>query len=208
MNTKKILFATTNTNKVQRIKNLISDTGINLLTLKDLDFEIEEPIETGKSVVEIAKNTAIYYYKKIDGLYGVLAQDDGMDFFGNVESNEDPGSCIKASVVDRYGVFNIENAIKYYSNLAKKYGGEIDFAFRYGHAYIDKMGVKTDSSILFAKLVDTPYKIEQVGKYPLRALTKIKIGDNYKYSADMTLQEGIYSDNDLKRALKQVLRGV
>jgi hypothetical protein len=205
MNIRKILFATTNENKINRIKKLIDDPNIELITLNDLDFTIEEPEELGADVLEIAKNKANYYWEKIEGKYPVLAQDDGMDFLGNVAPEEDPGASIKAPVVREYGEFNVANAIAYYSKLADKYGGEIDFVFRYGHGYVDGNGLKGASSKLEAKLSKDPKGIEQVGKYPLRALTKFKIGDIYVYSIDASEEEKVQADNDLRRALLELL---
>lgn len=205
MNIRKILFATTNENKIKRIKKLIDDSNIELLTLNDLDIVIEEPEELGVNVLEIAKNKANYYWEKTEGKYPVLTQDDGMDFLGNVPPEEDPGASIKKPVVREYGEFNVNNAIAYYSKLADKYGGEIDFVFRYGHGFIDENGLKGASSKLEAKLSKEPKGIDQVGKYPLRALTKLKIGDVYMYSVDASDEEKAQADNDLKRALLELL---
>ncbi|KKT45365.1 MAG: Non-canonical purine NTP pyrophosphatase [candidate division WWE3 bacterium GW2011_GWA2_44_16] len=58
---RKILFATTNENKIKRIQKLTNDLDIELLTLSDIQEKIEEPKEFGKDVVEIAKNKAFYY---------------------------------------------------------------------------------------------------------------------------------------------------
>jgi hypothetical protein len=205
MKIKELLLATTNDNKITRVKNLLKGMDIRILTLKDLDYSIEEPDEYGSDALEIAKNKASYYWDKTKGQYPVLTQDDTMDFLGNVSPEDDPSTSIKAPVVRVYGEFNTQNAISYYSKLAEKYGGEVDFAFRYGHGYADSDGVKGATSSLYAKLVKDPKGVEQVGKYPLRALTKIKVGDNYIYTADATDEEKIEADSDIKRALLELL---
>ncbi|KKT83451.1 MAG: hypothetical protein UW82_C0039G0001, partial [candidate division WWE3 bacterium GW2011_GWC2_44_9] len=46
---------------------------------------------------------------------------------------------------------------------------------------------------------------DKVGNYPLRALTKLKIGNKYVYSEDTTDEEKIAADADIKRALIALL---
>lgn len=202
---RKILFATTNENKIKRVQRLIRDLEIELLTLSDISDQIEEPIEFGENAVEIAKNKAIYYWEKIGKVMPVLTQDDTMDFLGNVSPEDDPKTAIKEPVVKAFGEYTIPNAIAYYSKLAEKYGGEIDFAFRYGHGFADEHGARDASSSLYAKLVKDPKGADNVGKYPLRALTKLKIGDKYIYSEDATDEEKVEADSDIKRALNELL---
>jgi hypothetical protein len=205
MKLKVLLLATTNDNKITRIKKLLKDVDINILTLNDLSFSIEEPEEFGKDAMEIAMNKAKYYWEKTQHQYPVLTQDDTMDFLGNVIPEDDPSTSIKSPVVKAYGEFNTENAITYYSKLSEKYGGAVDFAFRYGHGYADTEVVKGTTSSLYAKLVKEPKGIDQVGKYPLRALTKIKVGETFVYSADATEEEKVLADYDIKRALLELL---
>ena len=64
MTKRKILFATTNQNKIARVQKLIKDLDIELLTLNDFDKPVEEPQEFGIDVLEIAKNKASYYWEK------------------------------------------------------------------------------------------------------------------------------------------------
>lgn len=200
-----ILFATTNKNKISLISKLISDLDIELLTLSDMLEEIDEPEEFGKDAVEIAKNKATYYWEAINKRMPVLAQDDTLDFLGNVSPEDDPKTAIKEPVVKAFGEYTIHNAIAHYSKLAEKYGGEIDLAFRYGHSLINEDGAKGVSSSLYAKLVKEPKGIDTVGNYPLRALIKLKIGDSYIYSEDVTDDERIAAYSDTKRALVELL---
>ncbi|KKT45364.1 MAG: hypothetical protein UW36_C0007G0045 [candidate division WWE3 bacterium GW2011_GWA2_44_16] len=58
----------------------------------------------------------------------VLAQDDTMDFLGNVAAEDDPKTAIKEPVIKAFGQYTIPNAIAYYTKLAEKYGGETEFA--------------------------------------------------------------------------------
>jgi len=201
----RILFSTTNTNKIERIERLLDEFDLEILTLPDIGVDIAEPDEVGGNVEEVAKNKALYYYNVLENQYPILTQDDSLDFLGNVEEEENPGLSIKGPVVKKYGEFSTDTAIKYYSELAKKYGGEIPFSFKYGHAYIDNNGIKHDKSFLHAKLVAEPKGIEKVGKYPLRALTQLKLNNQYVYSCDVSEKDRVKADSDLKRALVNVL---
>ena len=189
----------------KRIQKLISDLDIELLTLSDIPEKIDEPSEFGENAVEIAKNKAIYYWEATGRKMPALTQDDTMDFLGNVSPEDDPKTAIKEPVVKALGEYSIPNAIAYYSKLAERYGGNIDFAFRYGHGFVSEAGAKGVSSSLYAKLVKDPRGIDKVGKYPLRALTKLKIGNNYVYSEDATDEEKVAADSDIKRALVELL---
>ena len=51
---RKILIATTNHNKVSRIKRLLVDAPVEIVSLADLPTELPEPAETAGSGVEIA----------------------------------------------------------------------------------------------------------------------------------------------------------
>ena len=51
---RKILIATTNHNKVSRIKRLLADVPVEIISLADLPTELPEPAETAESGIEIA----------------------------------------------------------------------------------------------------------------------------------------------------------
>jgi len=54
---------------------------------------------------------------------------------------------------------------------------------------------------MYAKVVKDPKGAENVGKYPLEALKKLKVGDDYFYSVDVTDEERLIAEHDIKRAL-------
>ena len=70
-----LLVATTNRNKLREIRSLLSDTGIELLTLHDL-APIAEPDETGATFADNARLKA-HYYAAASGLTTV-AEDSGL----------------------------------------------------------------------------------------------------------------------------------
>jgi inosine/xanthosine triphosphate pyrophosphatase family protein len=130
---KKLLIATTNNNKVSRIKRLLVDAPVEIMSLNDLPKQIPEPAETAGSGVEIAAQKALGYVEHVDDSLIVLTQDDTIAFEG-VDDVDNPGPFIKEPVKSKYGEFTDENALKYYTDLAKKYGGTVPMVFRYGHA--------------------------------------------------------------------------
>jgi len=115
---KKILFATTNQQKFKRLSLL---TQTKLVSLSDLKYQIKEPEEIGKDTLDIAILKARHYYSCLKEKMPVLTQDDTLKL--QVKPKDDPGSHIKEPVIKKYGQFTDENAIEYYINLVKKYGG-------------------------------------------------------------------------------------
>ena len=107
----KILFASTNSNKFDRIKKFMNRDDIEWLSLTDLKLEIPEPEETGESGVENAEIKAKYYFEHLDEKIPVLTQDDTIDLSG-VRGEENPGASIKEPVIKKYGEFNENNAYK------------------------------------------------------------------------------------------------
>jgi len=129
-----VLFATTNKNKVNRIKKLINKNNINLISLADLDYQIDEPEENGKDGVENAIIKAKYYFEKLKVKIPVLTQDDTL-FLSGVSEEDNPKKDIKLPVVKKYGQFTDEFAYQYYSNLVRKYNPKyLYMEFKYGHA--------------------------------------------------------------------------
>jgi XTP/dITP diphosphohydrolase len=71
----RLLIATTNRDKLREIRSLLSDTGVELLTLHDL-APIAEPEETGATFADNARLKA-HYYAALTGLTTV-AEDSGL----------------------------------------------------------------------------------------------------------------------------------
>lgn len=91
---RKILIATTNHNKVSRIKRLLADVPVEIISLADLLGELPEPAETAGSGIEIAAQKALGYVQYVDEGTVVLTQDDTISFEG-VASEDNPVSPIK-----------------------------------------------------------------------------------------------------------------
>lgn len=209
---KKLLIGTTNANKVTRLKNLLTDVPIAFLSLADLEETAIEPEETAKTCMSIAAQKAVVYADYVAEDTLVLTQDDTITF-ERVEAHDDPGAHIKQPVVDTFGTFTDENAIRYYTELASKYGGEIPMTFVYGHALAyrkssdrDYLHILAGTSRLNAKLVTTVTKPEKFPGYFLAAIMQIEINGTWHTYADLDEQQLIDADSDLKASITSLLK--
>lgn len=211
---KKLLIATTNTNKVSRIKRILTDVPIEILSFDDINLQPPEPAETAGSGVEIAAQKALAYLEYVGNEFIILTQDDTIEFEG-VEPADNPGPFIKEPVIERYGSFNDENALAFYTELATKYGGSIPMIFKYGHAIAFKnttgrkrISVVSSASELHTKLVDTPHKPELAPGYFLSAIMQVEIDDKWVYGTEMTEEQSTQADHDLKASIVSLLKEV
>ena len=71
----KVLFATSNETKAKRFSKGLSEKGIEVITLKDIDIDIEVE-ENGENAIENALIKARAYSKLVD--IPVFAMDDNL----------------------------------------------------------------------------------------------------------------------------------
>ena len=112
---KKILFATGNEMKAKRFSKGLQEKGIEVITLKDINKEIDVE-ENGKNAIENAVLKAKAYSKVVD--IPVFAMDDNL-YLENVPEENQPGMYVRRVNGKR---LNDEEMIKYYTNLVKEYG--------------------------------------------------------------------------------------
>lgn len=129
----KILLATTNEAKIKYYGSRLKEKGINLITLKDLDIDVDVD-ETGNYPVENAVIKARAYHD-ISGI-PTIAIDDGL-FFENIKEEEQPGTHVRRVDGKR---LNDSEMIEHYINLVNKYGidGKLNGYFLKGVAVVDK----------------------------------------------------------------------
>jgi hypothetical protein len=175
-----------------------------ILSFKDLDYTIPKPIENALDAVEIAKLKAKYYWENLKVKMPIITQDDTF-FLENVSDKDNPGIDTKVPVIKRFGIFNDENSVKYYIELAKKYGGEIPFKFKYGHALADENVLEGRASSLPGILVSTP-KLPIIQNYPLNSLIKIKVNEVWKYYGDLTEDERLQSEHELAESVTYLIK--
>ena len=212
---KKLVIATTNKNKVERIKNLLKDKDYEVLSFIDVVKEpIKEPEETQDNGVDNAIQKAIYYVNYLKKNTLVLAQDDTIEFVG-VEDCDKPNGHIKEPVIKKYGKFTDELAAKYYSSLATKYGGTIPMVFKYGHALaiIENKNrlvkkVLSAESKLEVRLVNKINKLDKRPGYFLAALMEAKLNNKWIPYNDLDNEQIISLDKDLKKSLDMLLENI
>ncbi len=175
-----LLFATTNPAKVKSYAEKLKQYDINLKSIKDLDFKLDIE-ENGKNSIENAEIKAKSYYNvaKIPTL--------GMDvslYIEELPEDKQIGTHIRR-INGKY--LTDEEAIEYYTSLAKQYGGKLTAKWVYGVVIYDGKDVKKYS---YSK--DNFYFIDKASKQrnPGYPLDSISIIPKYnKYLIELTKEE-------------------
>lgn len=212
---KKIVVATTNQNKVKRIKALLKNLDYEIVSLSDVTNEkIDEPEEIGTTPVDIAIEKALYYSKYLPNDTIVLSQDDTLVMEG-IKKEDNPGMHIKRPVIEKYGEFTDEFAAEYYKSLAEKYGGSIPIYFKYGHAIAIKttdertiIKVVSAESILKLRLVNKINKLEKTPGYFLAALLEANINGKWIPYNDLDDNTLVELDLDLYNSISTLLKNI
>ena len=179
---KKVLFATGNESKAKRFKDGLLRNGIEIITIKDIDEDIEVS-EDGKDAIENALIKARAYAKVLD--IPVFAMDDSL-YIDNIPDDKQPGLYVRRVNGKR---LSDEEMLTYYSNLAHEYGvdGKLTCRWVYGIAVINN-GV--ESTYTWSKddfyIVDKPSDKIDPG-YPLNTISINKKSN--KYFTDMTKED-------------------
>lgn len=212
---KKLVIATTNFNKVKRIKLLLKDLDYEILSLNEIAKNIPEPNENADNPIGIAIEKASHYIKQLPDNTLILTQDDTIQFEG-VADSDDPGVHIKGPVIKKYGEFTDENAAEYYRDLADKYGGEIPMTFKYGHAIAIRIDngerkitkIVSAGSELKVRLVNEIDKLEKSKGYFLSALMEAKINNEWVKYNELDEETLVKLDNDLYKSIKSLLEEI
>ena len=179
---KKVLFATGNESKAKRFKDGLLRNGIEIITIKDIDVDIEV-LEDGKDAIENALIKARAYAKVLD--MPVFAMDDSL-YVDNIPDDKQPGLYVRRVNGKR---LSDEEMLAYYSNLAHEYGvdGKLTCRWVYGIAVINN-GV--ESTYTWSK--DDFYIVDKLSDkvdpgYPLNTISINKKLN--KYFTDMTKED-------------------
>lgn len=179
---KKVLFATGNESKAKRFKDGLLRNGIEIITIKDIDEDIEVS-EDGKDAIENALIKARAYAKVLD--IPVFAMDDSL-YIDNIPDDKQPGLYVRRVNGKR---LSDEEMLTYYSNLAHEYGvdGKLTCRWVYGIAVINN-GV--ESTYTWSK--DDFYIVDKLSDkidpgYPLNTISINKKLN--KYFTDMTKED-------------------
>ena len=130
---KKVLIATGNPSKAKRFSKGLLDKGIEVITLKDIEKDIEIN-EDGKNAIENAIIKAKAYAEVVD--MPVFAMDDNL-YLENVPEEKQPGVFVRRVNGKR---LTDEEMLQHYTGLVKEYGkeGKLDCKWVYGMAVINE----------------------------------------------------------------------
>ena len=131
----KVLFATTNQAKILKYKDSLKNKGIELITIKDLEFELSI-VENGKDALENAYIKAKSYFDKT-GIPTI-----GMDntlYIEELPEDKQPGTYVRRV---NGKVLNDDEMLTYYTNLVKEYGEKLTAKWVYGMVVCTKEGIK------------------------------------------------------------------
>lgn len=198
---KKILFATGNPTKAKRFSEGLLKKGIEVITLADIDVDIDIE-ENGNTAIENALIKARAYYEATG--ITTFAMDDTL-YLENVPAEKQPGMYVRRVGGKR---LSDDEMIEHYSGLVREYGvdGKLISRWVYGMAVIcdGKEATYTWNKKDFY-LVDKPCEIRQDG-YPLNTISKnIKLD---KYFTDITAEDQILIAEDESHVVEFISNNV
>ncbi len=126
---KQVLLATHNKSKIARYKKIKLSKGVEFVTAAELGVIIADISETGSDEWENAKLKARGFYDYSSVIS--VSQDTGL-YINGLPDSEQPAKLVKriAGVFDndsQQAVF--DKMVKYYTDIAKRFGGEVDAYF-------------------------------------------------------------------------------
>lgn len=121
----RVLYGTGNPAKLSAMQRRLSSLDIEIIGLKDLEADIPEVPEDGKTPLENARQKARAYFDAFH--IPVFSCDSGL-YFDNVPDEIQPGVHVR-TVNGKY--LTDDEMIAYYTGLAQKYG---DLTSRYKNA--------------------------------------------------------------------------
>lgn len=176
----RILFATTNPAKVNKYADKLKEKGIELLTLKDINQEIDIN-ENGKDAIENARIKAKAYYEvtKIT----TIGMDNNL-FIEELPEEKQPGTHVRRINGKE---LNDEEMIEHYTNLVKENGGKLTAKWVYGMVVYDG---KQEKIYTWSKdhfyFIDKPSHKRNPG-YPLDSISIIP--EFNKYLVELSAEE-------------------
>ena len=183
-----VLFATTNPAKVKKYRDLLKEKGIELVTIKDLDFKLDID-ENGKDAIENAYIKAKTYYDKTK--IPTIGMDNNL-FIEELPEEKQPGTHVRRINGKE---LNDDEMITYYTNLVKENYGKLTAKWVYGMVICSDNGVNkfSWSKDLFY-FVDKPCEKRNPG-YPLDSITIVP--EFNKYLAELTEEDKeVYKKKD------------
>lgn len=168
---KKIFLGTSNEAKIERFKNLLANTGLELeiYTPKDLGLEKIEVEENGKTLAENAAIKARAYFGRVK--LPILANDAG--FWVEGEGLVDAPKRKALGGADEKDLTKEKissTLLEFWRGVAKKHGGKVNAAWVEAFALLDQDGrMRTSESQREIVLTDKKFGDGHV-QMPVRAL--------------------------------------
>ena len=183
----KVLFATTNPAKVKKYAEGLQKRGIELITINDLDINIEVE-ENGKNAIENAYIKAKAYYDVTQ--IPTIGMDDNL-FVEELPEEKQPGTHVRR--VNGKELTDDE-MIDYYTSLVKEYGQKLTVRWVFGIVIYDGKEKKeyTWNSREFY-FVDKPCEKINPG-YPLDSITIVP--EYNKYLVELTEEDKKKNNED------------
>ena len=189
----KVLFATGNATKAQRFSKGLLKKGIEVVTLKDMNIELDVE-ENGKDAIENALIKARAYSKEVD--MPVFAMDDTL-YLENVPDEIQPGTHVRRVNGKR---LNDEEMIDYYKSLVKRYGTNnlLKGYFLKAVALIYKDEVYTYEIKVHRVFTSTSSNVIREG-YPLASIQIVSAFNKYK--SELTDEESAQEKREEQKEL-------
>ena len=183
----KVLFATTNPAKVNKYKEELKKNNIDLITIKDLNIELDVE-ENGKNALENAYIKAKAYYDATE--ITTIGMDNNL-FIEELPDEKQPGTHVRR-VNGKY--LNDDEMIEYYTNLVKENGGRLTAKWVYGMViYNGKQAKEYTWSKEHFYFIDKPSEKRNPG-YPLDSISIIP--EYNKYLVELTEEERKYNKKE------------
>ena len=195
----KLLFATKNPAKVKRYATKLQDKGIEVLTLKDINLNLDIQ-ETGKNAIENAYLKAKAYYEATK--ITTIGIDDNL-FIEELSEEKQPGTNVRR--VNGKELTD-EEMIQYYTTLVKENGGRLTAKWVYGIVIYNGIEPKqyTWSKEHFY-FVEKPHEKRNPG-YPLDS---ISIMPEYnKYFVELTKEEKMKNKNNENHVIEFIVKSL
>ena len=198
---KKILFASSNPAKIKRFSKKLLENEIELLSLKDIQLELEVE-ENGKDAIENALIKARAYFNETK--IPVIAMDDTL-YLENVPEEHQPGTHVKRI---NGKTLTDEEMIEHYTALAKQYGenGQITARWIYGMAIINN-GQETTYTWSKDDFYITDKKTSKNSPgYPLNTISiNKKLG---KYFTDLTEEDNLLIKQNEDHVIDFIIKSI
>lgn len=202
----KLIYGTYNPSKLKWMKEIVKGMDIQIVGLKDLNMNIEEPVEDGQTPLEnaVIKSKAYYSYINLP----IFSCDSGL-YFDGVSPEDQPGVHIK-----RIHGQNLEGYefVRYYSEMAKKYGGKLSAYYKNAISLVldNQTQYTFDGASICSNrfyIVDKPHDIYKEG-FPLDSLSVDIKSNQYFYDLGTNKYENLELEEGFRTFFQSHLKNL